>query len=327
MKIRIKKFLVLRNIVIILVLMVAHIVSAQSNGDKLFMEGQALQQKQTIASQNQAIKKFEAAKVVYTTADKKKMCDNQITICKNNISYLKKVYSKGAKDKSQTTVVQEVKLELSQNRLCFNGDKNGISSIAVTAPSIDWSFKLSEGLEGEENFSKATRSSDAKSIDIEVEANPYTIERHQSLVVTYENTADTLLISQRGKEVTLSTNSNLLEFKLKGGNKTIELYTNSDSIIKSNNGLTWYVKSKPEWIETSVEVKMKKSVIGKGLSALKGLVSSTAKAAMAEDIKTSTVKIVARSLPKTDPSYTTGRSGEIVFASQDKTYKITVIQQ
>lgn len=327
MKIRIKKYLVLRSIVIILVLMVAHTISAQSNGDKLFMEGQALQQKQTIASQNQAIKKFEAAKVVYTTADKKKMCDNQITICNNNISSLKKVTSKGAKDRKQTVAVQEVKLALSQNRLYFDGDKKGTSSIAVTAPSIDWSFKFSEGIEGEENFAKANRSSDAKSIDIEVEANPYTIERHQSLVVTYENTADTLLISQSGKDVTLSTNSNLLEFKLKGGNKTVELYTNSDSIISSNNGLTWYVDSKPEWIETSVEVKKEKSVVGKGLSALKGLVSSTAKAATEADVKTSIVKIIARPLPKSDPSYSSGRRGEIIFVSQDKTYKITVIQQ
>lgn len=323
----IKKLLILRNFVTILILMVTHTISAQSNGDKLFMEGQALQQKQTIASQNQAIKKFEAAKVVYTTADKKKMCDNQITICNNNISSLKKVSTKETKDKKQTVAVQEVNLALSQNRLIFDGDKKGTSNVAVTAPSIDWSFKFSQNIEGEENFAKATRSSDAKSIDIEVEANPYTIERYQSLVVTFENTTDTLLISQRGKEVTLSTSSNLLEFKLKGGNKTIELYTNSDSIISSNNGLTWYVDSKPEWIETSVEVKKEKSVIGKGLSALKGLVSSTAKAATTADVKTSTVMIVARPLPKSDPSYSSGRRGEVVFVSQDKTYKITIIQQ
>ena len=114
---------------------------------------------------------------------------------------------------------------------------------------------------------------------------------------------------------------------MKGGSKSIELYTNSDSIITSNNGLTWYVESKPEWIETSVEVNKEKSVVGKGLSALKGLVSSTAKAATAADVKTSIVKIVALALPKSDSSYSSGRKGDIVFASQDKTYKITVIQQ
>lgn len=313
--------------VTVILLMVAMVGSAQSNGDKLFMEGQALQKKQTIASQNQAIKKFEAAKVVYTSVDKKKMCDNQIAICNNNISSLRRVSLKGNKEKKQTVAVQEVRLALSKNSILFDGDKKGISSVTVTAPSIDWYFKFSEGIEGEENYVKATRSSDAKSIDLEVEANPCTLERHQTFVVSYESVTDTLLVSQSGKEVTLSTNSNLVEFKLKGGNKSIELYTNSDSIISSNNGLTWYVESKPDWIETSVEVNKEKSVVGKGLSALKGLVSSTAKASTAADVKTSIVKIVALTLPKSDPLYSTGRKGEIVFASQDKKYKITVIQQ
>ena len=308
-------------------LMVAMAGFAQSNGDKLFMEGQNFQQKQTIASQYQAIKKFEAAKVVYTTADKKKMCDNQIAICNNNISSLKRASSKGYREKRQTVVAEEVKLSLSKNFIMFDGDKEGMSSIAVTAPSIEWTFKSSEGIEGEENFVRASRSSDAKSIDIEVEANPSTLTRHQSFVVTYGSTTDTLLVSQSGKDVTLSTNSNLVEFKLKGGKKSIELYTNSDSIIASNNGLTWYIESKPEWIETNVEVKKEKSVVGKGLSVLKRLVSRKAEAATSTDAVTSIVNIIARPLPKNDPSYSSGRTGEIIFASQDKTYKITIIQQ
>ena len=327
MKMKIKMTELLRNIVTIAALMVTIAVSAQSNGDKLFMEGQTLQQKQTISSQNQAIKKFEAAKVVYATPDKKKMCDNQIAICNNNILVLKQTSSKVTKEKEQQAQTQGIMLSLSQNHIVFDGNKKGFSSIAVTAPSIEWNFKFSEGIEGEENFAKATRSNDAKSIEIEVEANPYTLERHQSLVVAFNNTTDTLQISQSGKEVTLSTSNNLVEFKMKGGSKSIELYTNSDSIISSNNGLTWYVVSKPDWIDTSVEVKKEKSVIGKGLSAIKGLVSSTASASTAVDVKVSNIKIVARPMAKEESSSATGRRGEIVFASQNKSYTITVIQQ
>lgn len=315
------------SFVTIIMLMVAMLGFAQSNGDKLFMEGQALQQKQTIASQNLAIKKFEAAKVVYVSLDKKKMCDNQIVICNNNISSLKKVSPKGSKGKKDVVEVQEAKLVLSTNSILFDGDKKGISSIAVTSSSTDWTIKSSEGIEGEENFVKATKSNDAKSIEIEVEANSSTLERHQSFVVSCGSTTDTLLVSQSGKKVILSTDNNLVEFKLKGGRKTIELYTNSDSIISSNNGLSWYISSKPDWIETSVEVNKNKSAVEKGLSSIKGFFSSTAKDAKVEDVKTSIVKILARTLPKTDPSYSTGRKGEIVFVSQDKTYKITVIQQ
>ncbi len=289
------------------------------------MEGQALQKKQTVTAQNQAIKKFEAAKVVYTSVDKKKMCENQIAICNNNISSLKRVSVKRTKDRKETS--KESILTFSKKQITFDGDKKGKTSIAITASSNDWNIKISEGIEGDDNFAKATKSSDAKSIDIEVEANPYTIERHQSVIVIDESLTDTLIVSQKGKDVTLSTNSNLVEFKLRGGSRVIEVYTNSDSIINSNNGLTWRIYSKPDWIETIVEVMKEKSVVGKGIYALKGIVSSRAKAATAEDVKTSTIKIVAQPLSKTDPSYSSGRKGELVFESQERKHTVTIIQQ
>lgn len=305
-------------------LMLATICAAQTNGDKLFLEGQTLQKEKNIASQNQAIKKFKAAKVIYTTPEKKKMCDNQIAICNSNIASLRKKPD----DRHKTgSLVSENKLFLSQNSISFDGDKNGATSIAVTAPNQEWHFRLSEGVEGEDNFVKANRSSDSKSIDIEVSPNPYTTERHQSVLVLYGNLTETLIVSQSGRDVNLSTNTNLIEFKLKGGSKTLELYTNSDSIVASNNGLTWYVESKPDWIETSVEVKKKKSTLGKGLSAIKGLVSGSSSAATETDVKMSSVKIVARPLPKNDPEYATGRRGEIIFASQEKKHTVTIIQQ
>lgn len=318
------KISLLRSWIITFMLMLATICAAQTNGDKLFLEGQTLQKEKNIASQNQAIKKFKAAKVIYTTPEKKKMCDNQIAICNSNIASLRKKPD----DRHKTgSLVSENKLSLSQNSISFDGDKNGATSIAVTAPNQEWHFRLSEGVEGEDNFVKANRSSDSKSIDIEVSPNPYTTERHQSVLVLYGNLTETLIVSQSGRDVNLSTNTNLIEFKLKGGSKTLELYTNSDSIVASNNGLTWYVESKPDWIETSVEVKKKKSTLEKGLSAIKGLVSGSSSAATETDVKMSSVKIVARPLPKNDPEYATGRRGEIIFASQDKKHMVTIIQQ
>lgn len=308
-----------------IMLMLSSAVFAQSNGDKLFMEGQQLQQTQTVNAQNQAIKKFQAAKVVYTTADKKKMCDNQISICQSNIASIKK--GGGRKVAPATTKAETVKFSLSQNSVEFDGDEKGELKIAVISPTMDWTFNLATGIEGEQSFAKVSRSNDAKSITIEVDANPTTLDRFQSFKVAYGEESQTVSVVQHGKTVTLSTNTNLVEFKSKGGNKTIELYTNSDSIISSNNGLTWYVLSKPEWVEISVDVAKEKSTIGKGLNALKGLVTSTATAATAEDVKPLNVKIVALPLLKGSSEAQTGRKGEIVFASQDKTYKINVIQQ
>ncbi len=116
-------------------------MSAQSSGDKLFIEGQRLQQKLTVESQTMAIKKFKAAKVVYTVADKKTMCDNQIAICSRNISTIKSGKStrnsshksgksaRSSKSKSvapEVDSVEEVKpevinveLSLSESRLDF----------------------------------------------------------------------------------------------------------------------------------------------------------------------------------------------------------------
>ncbi len=94
------------------------VASAQTNGDKLFLEGQKLQKKMTVAAQTSAIKKFKAAKVVYTTASKKTMCDNQIEICNKNLASLKtptpyvrtsgdKLFLEGQKLQQKMTVVAQ----------------------------------------------------------------------------------------------------------------------------------------------------------------------------------------------------------------------------
>ncbi len=315
----------IRYYICIIMIALASGVFAQSAGDKLFMEGQKLQQIGTVTSLKQAINKFKAAKAVYTSADKKKMCDNQIEICQKKMNTPTQRTTRLREKKNRGT--KEVKLTLSQNHIEFDGDKDGKYSISVTAPTTEWMFDLAVGIEGEQSFVKVNRSNDAKSIEISVEANPSTLDRHQSMKVTYGDEIQNVSIKQQGKPVTLSTNTNLVEFKLKGGNKSIELYTNSDSIISSNNDLTWYILSKPEWIDISVDVAKERSTISKGLSALKGLLTSTTAAATAKDVKASNVRIVAQPILKGSDDARTGRKGEIVFASQNKTYKINIIQQ
>ena len=136
-----------------------------------------------------------------------------------------------------------------------------------------------------------------------------------------------VLITQSGKTVTLSTSKNLLEYGLKGGTKTLDLFTNSDSIIASNNDLTWYVESKPDWVEINVDVQKKKGIFEKGFKAVKGVVAGKVAASEASDVKTSGVNIQVMPLIKADKEFSTGRKGEIIFASQDKRYKVMVVQQ
>lgn len=72
---------------------------AQSKGDALFAEGLELQKTMTVSSQNAAIRKFQSAKVVYTSSEKKKKCDSQIGVCNKNIKNIK-AQNSSAKKKS-----------------------------------------------------------------------------------------------------------------------------------------------------------------------------------------------------------------------------------
>lgn len=147
-----------RLICMLVVLLCSITVSAQTSGDKLFLEGQKLQQKMTVDAQSSAIKKFRAAKVVYTTTDKKTMCDNQIAICNRNLTTLKKsnvgngrkTIRKGVGTKKNTKVVEvdsmaveepqvvNVELSLSESRLDFKSNpKEGTVQIVDVTCNMD----------------------------------------------------------------------------------------------------------------------------------------------------------------------------------------------
>lgn len=172
-----------RMVAFVLMLCLPAGMAAQSNGDKLFMEGQQLQQLQTVSSQNAAIKKFRAAKVVYTTAEKKKICDNQIAICYNNIRAIraksKSVEQTPVSEKEEKAEVKEkkdvrkdVELSLSETRLDFKSKpKEGATqSVEVECNYDDWEIAsnpewvtvyLSEKkftVEAEENTGEEDRS-------------------------------------------------------------------------------------------------------------------------------------------------------------------------
>ena len=142
-------------LVVIFTLSLSLMVSAQSAGDKLFLAGQQLQKVMTVASQNEAIKKFQAAKVVYTSADKKTMCDNQIAICNNNLKSLKsksnntkKKKTEEPNEKSEPAPDPEpvakkhvnVELSISETRLDFkNKPKSGATqTVLVRCNYDDW---------------------------------------------------------------------------------------------------------------------------------------------------------------------------------------------
>lgn len=314
-----KIYMLLRKALFLITFIMAQTLCAQSNGDKLFLEGQTLQQTKTIAAQNKAIKKFQAAKIVYTSPEKKKMCDNQIAICNSNIAALRK--PKSSKDKPQPEKTEEKKFSLSAMRVVAD-EKKGIYHVDVSAPTTEWTFSAENVENEQQEFVKAYRDKDGQSMIFEIEENSTTLTRTQNFIITCGDESKTLQVIQRGKNVVLKASTDLMEFKAKGGIKLIEIYTNSDSIVSDNRNLTWYVHAKPDWIEISFDSKKQKNVFSKIFSS-----SQERSDDLDEDVKSYSIAIVARTLAKTDPSYLTGRRGEIVFSSQDKTYKLIVLQQ
>lgn len=314
----------LRLIIVTFFMCLSMSVFAQANADKLFNEGQKLMEKGTRQSYALAIKKFKAAKALYATDAKKKLCDDQIRLCKPSPA------SSSSKVKAKVETPEPAPapaFAVSKKRIDFEGDKAGSLNIAVTAPSLDWQLNIPTGIAGEENFVKANRSNDAKSVDILVDPNPTTINRQQTINVSLGSQKETITVVQSGKTVRLSSSENLIEVGLKGGKKSLEIYTNSDSTITSNNNLTWYIESKPGWVELTSEVQKKKGFLNKALNSINSIVSSTSVDAGAADTKTSDVKVIINKVEKSDPAYLSGRSGEIVIASQDKKIRIMVQQK
>lgn len=317
MKQEIQLYSIARGIVFTILFFVTYAVCGQTKADQLYSEGQTLAEIRTLASQNKAINKFKAAKVIYTTPAKKKLCDNQIAICYKNITALKKNSNKKKNDdiESDKKKVPEV-LSLSKNTLDFLSDKNSSQTIEVTSPTDDWKCSFVESMEYNQNFVRIVQNIEQKTIRVEVESNQTTLPRKQGIKVYDSKDVQYIVVSQEGCPVLLRTNTGLIELKTKGGNKDIELYTNSDSIIQTNWGdLSWYLESKPEW----VEIDVKKTSIAK----MKDYVSYIPDGL----VKKSIIKIVTRPIAKNSPEFTTGRKGEIVFASQNKTCKIIVLQQ
>lgn len=189
---------------LLLALFMTVMMMAQSNGDKLFLEGQKLQKSLTVASQNLAIKKFRAAKVVYTTAAKKEMCDNQITICQNNIRSLRKKTSvakpvdetpKTEQDTIEVVKPVKVELSLSETRLDFkcNPKEGATQSVKVICNYEDW--KIAAKPEWLEVYTSKDK------ISIEVQENKDEDARSGIVTVQCHDADVNLIVNQNGVKV------------------------------------------------------------------------------------------------------------------------------
>ena len=202
------KISILKSLFVVLLSVVCMSESAESSGDKLFLEGQNLQKVLTVGSQNAAIKKFTAAKVVYMTADKKKMCDNQISVCRSNIKSLSSARKVRKNNKNKAEVKEEkpveapvvvvakrtdVRLKLSEDGLEFKAvpGEGATQSVEVFCNYEDWTVA------SKPDWTTVYTAKDK--FTVEVLDNETSEDRFGHITVKCEDTETVLVVKQKKK--------------------------------------------------------------------------------------------------------------------------------
>lgn len=288
------------------------VLAQTSLGDRLFAEGQAFQKKKQY---QKAIAKYKAAKVAYTSQEKKQMCDNQIKLCKPKPAQAP-TEEKGEEKKKDSLIIEP-------KHIAFEASQDGGVEISVITGDSSWTFDATTKIYGDESFVTVKKTDDGKNLRFFAEVNNSTLVRQQHIFVSTSECKDTVLVEQMGKPVTLRTSETLLNYKPKGGTKSIDIITNSDSIVADNNNMCWYVESKPDWIEANVEMETQTSTA----TNIKEIFGKNQKPILSADEKSAKLAITVVPLLKSDSEYATGRKGEVVIASQSKRYKVIVVQQ
>lgn len=319
----IEKFIMRSVLRIILVcVMIGYVgpVTAQTSGDKLYSQGLSLQKEQNIKSQKTAISKFQSAKKLYDSAAKKKQCDEAISVSNSIISALsKRVNIVKVNNKAVSQKTSE--LELSNDKLQLDCESHSVT-INVRTTETKWSVAPRTNSDGS-SFVSVNHHPDDNNFEVICPENTSTMHRSQEIDVCAGEKIKNLIVEQSGKPVILSVGKTVVEFSSKGSNKSIEVYSNSDSVEKSNNNRNWKIVSKPDWVNVIGEEFKEKGFLGKLGDKAKSLVSKNSANANDSSIVKSVMKIVVASKPKNEDS----RSGEIIICSENQQATIIVQQK
>lgn len=298
-----------------------NLINAQTSGDKLYSQGLELQKKQTVQSQKSAIAKFQSAKKLYDSAAKKKQCDDAIAVSNNIIKNLNT--NKGQRAGVQNSKTGNLKtsvLELSNEKLQLDCERRSVT-VNITTTESKWNITPIANNDGEA-FVSVNQHAEENNFEIVCSANNSTRQRSQTIEVRAGDLKKILIVEQSGRPTILSVEKTVVEFSSKGGSKTIEVYSNSDSTEEENNNRNWKVVSKPQWVNIVGEEFKEKGFLGKIGDTAKGLVKKNSASAEDPSVVTSLMKLVVASKAKNEPS----RSGEVVISSENQQATI-IIQQ
>lgn len=303
--------------------------SAQANAEAAFKQGQSYQQTMTIAAQDKAIERFTKAKKMYDAAKDKKKCDNAIQVSVNIKKKLRNSNGNSSRNRSHNVETEEVSasahpmLGVSNNFFQLESDSKTVS-VTVTTKSESWEATPISGSDGT-NFLTVHKKDD-DSFDISCEKNTSTKKRSQKVAVTAGDYKKEIVVEQQGLPVILRLGENLWECSWKGGDKTIEVYCNSETTVKDNNEQNWRVESKPDWVSVTFATKKKQGLLGKAGNFAKKLVKGEAEVNDDPTLKQTTANVVVEKLKSGTSEFTSGRKGEVVFVSDNQRATLMVVQ-
>lgn len=305
--------------------------SAQSAADAKYKQGLSYQKKMTVADQDKAIACFSSAKKMYDSAKNKKQCDDAIQV---SVSIKKKLKSSGGsssrrvkykeREEEEERTTAQPTLTVSNSSFSLEPESKSVS-VTVTTKQDSWEADPISGSDGTDFLT--VQKTDDNTFEISCPANTSTKKRSQRVKVTAGGSKKYITVEQEGKPVILRLNESLLEYSWKGGDKTIEIYCNSETTASGNNEQNWRVESKPDWVSVTFATKKKQGLLGKAISGAKKLVLGETETADDPTLKQTMANIVVEKLKSGTSDFTSGRKGEIVFTSDDQRATLMVVQK
>lgn len=316
------------------VLLISTVAMAQSSsGDRLYSQGLAAQKVMTVASQKDAIKKFQSAKKLYDSAAKKAQCDQAISVSQGIIKSLQGgggtgQRGSGKNTKTDNTPVKTVEPTLELDARKFEIDLNAkILTVNIHTNQNEWNVYAAARSDGS-SFLSAQKSGN-NSFQIAVTKNNTYETRSQTVFVTTGDLKREITVIQTGRHVSLTVNNQSPNFKAKGGKQKIEVFCNADLEYEANSNENWYVESKPDWTETTVNMKKESKGIMKYVDMAKDkadvVLNGKDNSSSGDAIKSS-FNIICDPITKGSQEANSGRKGEIVLRSGDSTVTIYVSQ-
>ncbi len=308
----------------------ATVMMAEKNtaADKLYSQGVALQQTMTVSAQNQAIRKFQAAKGTYNSAEKKALCDKAIALSRQLIRNIngggggsrKSKYDSRNRQGKDSYSPETTKTTLSLSNQSFDIDKYAKKlTITVNTNAREWTATPVPADDGS-SFLTVNKKSE-NSFEISCGQNNSCSKRSQQVFVNAGSAQDTVTLTQDGRMVKILADKQIFELGKGSGKKEFSLWSDCDILYESNNNHNWIVEEKPDWVEITIKQKGGGNIFDKAIAKGKEKLKINDDEYGEDMIKTDVVILVGKNETQAE------RTGNLIIRSGDRTIEFFIKQK